>query len=191
MLKSNQKEKVLTKTTNQFKSTMNKQKIHLRHSLMDLNTSQRDKTNHGITNDLHQKQKSDWSKFNPIVTSGPQQKQKSDGSETWQIQTQVFFPGSDYISYKAIGGESQILTARILRRLKVTLQNWQTIITVITSSETGVDIRLASTSITNPHCKGQIILRPDTLILIKVKRAYATSHSQKQKRYHTPRWVNS
>jgi hypothetical protein len=103
----------------------------------------------------------------------------------------VFFPGSDYISYKAIGGKSQILTARILRRLKVTSQNWQTIITVITSSETGVDIRLASTSITNPHCKGQIILRPDTLILIKVKHPYATSHSQKQKRYHTPRWVNS
>ncbi len=31
---------------------------------------------------------------------------------------QVFFPGSDYTTYKAIGGKSQILTARILRRLK-------------------------------------------------------------------------
>ena len=39
---------------------------------------------------------------------------------------------------------------------------------IIASIETGVDIRLASTSITNPHCKGQIILRPDTMILRKL-----------------------
>jgi len=39
---------------------------------------------------------------------------------------------------------------------------------IIASTETGVDIRLASTSITNPHCKGQIILRPDTMILRKL-----------------------
>jgi hypothetical protein len=39
---------------------------------------------------------------------------------------------------------------------------------VIASTETGVDIRLASTSITNPHCKGQIILRPDTMTLRKL-----------------------
>jgi hypothetical protein len=39
---------------------------------------------------------------------------------------------------------------------------------VITSSERGVDIRLASTSITNPHCKGQIFLWPDTLTLTKL-----------------------
>ena len=68
-----------------------------------------------------------------------------------------------------IGGKSQILTARILRRLKVTSQNWQTITKkVIASTETGVDIRLASTSITNPHCKGQLILRPDKMTLRKL-----------------------
>ena len=39
---------------------------------------------------------------------------------------------------------------------------------IIASIETGVDIRLASTSTTNPHCKGQIILRPDTMILRKL-----------------------
>ena len=39
---------------------------------------------------------------------------------------------------------------------------------IIASTETGVDIRLASTSTTNPHCKGQIILRPDTMILRKL-----------------------
>jgi hypothetical protein len=39
---------------------------------------------------------------------------------------------------------------------------------IIASIETGVNIRLASTSITNPHCKGQIILRPDTMILRKL-----------------------
>ena len=39
---------------------------------------------------------------------------------------------------------------------------------IIASIETGVDIRLASTSITNPHCKGQIILRPDTMTLRKL-----------------------
>ena len=39
---------------------------------------------------------------------------------------------------------------------------------IIASTETGVDIRLASTSTTNPHCKGQIILRPDTKILRKL-----------------------
>jgi hypothetical protein len=63
----------------------------------------------------------------------------------------------------------QILTARILRTLKSgcrtgTPQKKQ----VITSSDTGVDIRFASTSITNPHCKGQIILRPDTSNLKKL-----------------------
>ncbi len=40
---------------------------------------------------------------------------------------------------------------------------------IIASIETGVDIRLASTSITNPHSKGQIILRPDTMILRKLR----------------------
>jgi hypothetical protein len=39
---------------------------------------------------------------------------------------------------------------------------------IIASIETGVDIRLVSTSTTNPHCKGQIILRPDTMILRKL-----------------------
>ncbi len=34
----------------------------------------------------------------------------SDGSTQDMNQTQVFFPGSDYTSYKAIGGKSQILT---------------------------------------------------------------------------------
>jgi hypothetical protein len=44
---------------------------------------------------------------------------------------------------------------------------------IITLSDTGVDIRLASTSITNPHCKQQIIPLPDTLHLKKL-----TAHTQ-------------
>jgi hypothetical protein len=47
----------------------------------------------------------------------------SDGSEQDMNQTQVFFPGSDYTSYKTIGGKSQILTARILRRRKSRRRN--------------------------------------------------------------------
>ena len=66
-----------------------------------------------------QKPKSDGltSKY-PNVASGPFQK-RNLMHQTHDInQTQVFFPGSDYTSYKAIGGKSHILTARILCRQK-------------------------------------------------------------------------
>ena len=82
-----------------------------------------------------------------------------------QKKTQVFFPGFDYTSYKTIGGKAksslQGFSVDESHVAELASHNW----TVIASFETGVDIRLASTSITNPHCKGQIILRPDTMIL--------------------------
>jgi hypothetical protein len=84
-------------------------------------------------------------------------------------QTQVFFPGFDYISYKAIGGKAKSSlqgfsvdeshVAELANHNKNGNRN---------TIETGVDIRLASTPITNPHCKGQIILRPDKMILQKL-----------------------
>ena len=60
---------------------------------------------------------------------------------------------------------------------------------IIASIETGVDIRLASTSTTNPHCKGQIILRPDTLILQKLSTH--TPQVVHMKLNHAPWWVTS
>ncbi len=79
--------------------------------------------------------------------------------------TQVFFPGSDYTSYKTIGGKakSSLQGFSIDKSHVAELANHNKM--VIASIETGVDIRLASTSITNPHCKGQTILRPDTMNL--------------------------
>ena len=80
-------------------------------------------------------------------------------------KTQVFFPGFDYTSYKTIGGKAksslQGFSVDESHVAEMASHNWP----VIASFETGVDIRLASTSITNPHRKGQIILRPDTMIL--------------------------
>jgi hypothetical protein len=80
----------------------------------------------------------------------------------------VFFPGFDYTSYKTIGGKakSSLQGFSVDESHVAELANHNQ--TVIASTETGVDIRLASTSITNPHCKGQIILRPDKMILRKL-----------------------
>jgi hypothetical protein len=84
------------------------------------------------------------------------------------FQTQVFFPGSDYTSYSTIGGnaKSSLQGFSVDESHVAEMANHNK--TVIVSIETGVDIRLASTSKTNPHCKGQIILRPDKMILRKL-----------------------
>ena len=80
----------------------------------------------------------------------------------------MFFPGFDYTSYKAIGGKakSSLQGFSVDKSHVAEMANHNKV--VIASLETGVDIRLASTSITNPHCKGQIILRPDTMTLRKL-----------------------
>jgi hypothetical protein len=100
-------------------------------SLMDPKTKSKT-TNHGIEKGPFQKPKFDGSSNK----NDPPQKQTSDASKSIPMsqlahfknklmdqkhditQTQVFFPGSDYTSYKVIGGKSQILTARILSRQK-------------------------------------------------------------------------
>jgi hypothetical protein len=105
----------------------NKGQADFEYIAMDPNTKQTTKsqiqtTNHETTEVHFRNQKSDGStiKLNPNVTIGPPHKKKKNPmDQTYDtIQTQVFFPGSDYLSYKAIGGKSQILTARILRRQK-------------------------------------------------------------------------
>ena len=83
----------------------------------------------------------------------------------------------------------QILTARILRRQKRHVAEMANLNTVIIASiETGVDIRLASTSITNPHCKGQIILRPDTMTLRKLS-THTPQVVQKNWTTHRNEWT--
>ena len=74
--------------------------------------------NQRITNKVHLRHKRLMDLNNPHVHLVHIRNKTSDGSEQDMNQTQVFFPGSDYTSYKEIGGKSQILTARILRRLK-------------------------------------------------------------------------
>jgi hypothetical protein len=123
MLKSDQQEKVLTKTTNllrhkqsgntQFKSTMNTNDPPQKpKSAVPTPTStkrdppqkpksdgshQQQHTNHRITKDPFQKQTSDGPKLNPNVHLVHLRNKMSDGSETDINQTQVFFPGSDFI----------------------------------------------------------------------------------------------
>jgi hypothetical protein len=114
--------------------------------------------NHKITNELHLRNQNliELNLNNPKVNLVHIRNKTFDGSEQDMNQTQVFFPGYDYTSYKEIGGKSQILTARILRRRKSRPEFANHNYVIIASIKTGVDIRLASTSITNPHCKGQL-----------------------------------
>ncbi len=113
---------------------MNTSGIHFRNHKSD-GSQPNNQTNHKLWDQKgpFQQPKSDGSS---IKTNEPTQKHTSDRSKSIPMsqlvhfrnklmdqthditQTQVFFPGSDYTSYKAIGGKSQILTARILRRRK-------------------------------------------------------------------------
>jgi hypothetical protein len=74
-------------------------------------------TNHRITKEVHLKTQILMDLNNHILMSRwSTSETTTDGSKQNINQTQVFFPGYDYTSYKAIGGKSHILTARILRR---------------------------------------------------------------------------
>ncbi len=138
MLKSDQQEKVLTTTTIQFKvnhehftdpiqkptvwriPTKQQTGTHFRNQrLMDPqhpNSKANPKTIR--SQDPIQKPKSDGTSiFNQSQCHNWSTSETIDGPNAWH-KTQVFFPGSDYTSYKSIGGKSQILTARILRRRK-------------------------------------------------------------------------
>ncbi len=135
-------------------------------------------------NDPPQKQTSDRSQ----QTKSNVHTKSSEGPNTRHTKTQVFFPGFDYTSYKAIGGKAksslQGFSVDESHVAELANHNWK----VIASIETGVDIRLASTSITN-HCKGQIILRPDMMILQKLSTH--TPQVVHTKLNHAPWWVNS
>ncbi len=104
--------------------------------------------------------------------------------------TQVFFPGSDYTSYKAIGGKTQILTARILRRQKSRRRNWQTI-----KNDNRINRNRSWYKIGYNFYNKSSLQRTNYPSArhndsAKVKHAYTTSRSRKTKLNHAPWWVN-